>query len=81
MSKPKYGSHYDDVDVLCPFYVASNRQKKTIVCEGAIKRTKTLLRFSRREDQVKYMETSCELHYKGCPYYDLAQKKYEEDGE
>ena len=81
MSKPKYGSHYDDVDVLCPFYIASNRQKKIIVCAGAMRRTKTILRFARMEEQAAHMETACELHYAKCPYHELAQRKYEEGGD
>lgn len=77
MSTPKYGSHYDDVDVLCPFYIASNQQKKLIVCEGVRRGIKTMLRFGRREDQAQYMKEHCELHYKSCPYQELARKKYE----
>ena len=78
MSKPAWGSQYDDVDVLCPFYIASNRQSKIIVCEGALERTKTTLRFSRREEMREHVEGRCQDDYKNCPYYIATNAKYED---
>ena len=80
MSKAQYGSSFDDVDVLCPFYVKSSRKYKFIECEGVNIRTKTSLKFSRRSEHREYMEKYCNRHYKACEICKAAQKKYEEQG-
>ena len=75
-----YGSQYDDVDVICPFYASSSRKYKRIVCEGPVIRTKTILQFNRRSEHGEYMEKYCNRHYKGCEICRMAQKKYDEQG-
>ena len=80
MSKPQYGSSFDDVDVLCPFFIAVKRKAKTIYCEGPVIRTRMLFRFNRRKEQEAYMEKYCNRHYKACEICKAAQKKYEEQG-
>ena len=74
----EYGTQYDDVDVICPFYIASSRKSKTIICEGPVIRTKNILRFGRRAEHGEYKETYCNRHYKGCAICQAAQKKYDE---
>ena len=78
MSQPSYGTAYDDVDVLCPFYIASVRKDRTIVCEGPLPRTKNLLRFRRGEEFSAYMRRYCDRSYKSCEICRAAQKKWEE---
>ena len=75
-----YGSQYDDVDVICPYYIASSRKNKSILCEGPVIRTKNLLRFNRRSEHGDYMEKYCNRRYKSCEICRMAEKKYEEQG-
>lgn len=79
MSHP-HGTSYDDVDVVCPFYIASSRKSKIIVCEGPVTRTKTMFCFFRRKECGEYMERYCNRRYKDCEICKAAQKKYEEQG-
>jgi hypothetical protein len=78
MSDLAWGSQYDDVDVLCPFYAASSRKNKAIRCEGIITRTKQTIRFARRGEMISCLSEYCMQHYKRCPYYRQTAIRYEE---
>ena len=81
MENQNCGTSYDDVDVICPYYIKSSRKHKFIECEGPVIRTKNSLRFSRRNEHAAYMEHYCNRRYKSCAICRAADKKYEEQGE
>lgn len=67
---------YEDVRVLCPFFVA--RGKKRIECEGITDDCKTVLRFNTVGKKHQHRQVFCERMYKNCEVYRMLIQKYEE---
>ena len=60
-----------------------NGNKITITCESIVGNlgfdVKNLLAFSSKEERRDYMGLFCSDRYEHCPYYQVIEKKYEED--
>lgn len=75
MDKPLTGSNYTDADVKCPFYKIS--APRAIVCEGAEEKQTITVRSRSGSKHRKFMDRYCESDYVNCPYYRVANRKYE----
>ena len=63
--------------VQCPFYRRHTQHE--IVCEGAERNTTLTVRYKYKLQLQDYMENFCtDRCYQGCPYYQLANEKYED---
>lgn len=68
---------FDDVDVLCPFFLSSGKRK--ISCEGITDDCTITLNFSSQEKRNLQRRIFCDDKYKCCEIYRMLREKYEED--
>lgn len=70
-------STYDDVNAICPFFLAGDKQR--ITCEGLIDRSRCINRFDYSKDREHYRSKYCDGHYEQCRIYRALNQKYEEE--
>lgn len=70
-------STYDDVNAICPFFLAGDKQR--ITCEGLIDGSRCINRFDYSKDREHYRSKYCDGHYEQCRIYRALNQKYEEE--
>lgn len=67
---------YDDVNVKCPFFTASDKTR--ITCEGITDDCATVLRFTTQEKRNHHHINFCDERYKACEIYKMLKEKYKD---
>ena len=67
---------FDDVNALCPYFNASDKQEVT--CEGVTDGCRTILKFNSQKKRDRYREIFCNANYKRCKVYKMLEEKYAE---
>ena len=71
---------WTDADVKCPFYIADDRHRRTIRCEGYAGESCTETQFPTLALRDRHMGVNCVQRYSCCPMYRLiCQCKYAEE--
>lgn len=69
-------AEYDDVYAKCPFFQTG--EKKRIVCEGLIDKTKCVQLFATGVEREEHRRAYCDDNYEQCCVYAALARKYEE---
>ena len=64
-------------DVKCPFY-KSDDGKQNIFCEGLIPNSSVVVRYRRKEDYLRQIDSVCCRNYESCRVNRMLMGKYEE---
>ena len=67
----------EDLIAVCPYYEAASRM--SITCEGAIKGTLVLTRFTHAEARDEHLLNYCAAAWKKCPHARNLNRLYEEE--
>ena len=62
---------WKDADILCPFYKHQHREKRTISCEGVLRKTRTTSShsFQRQAEFDDHLARFCAARYRECPFF------------
>lgn len=71
------GGSWKQVNVKCPFYL-SDDGRRSITCEGIVKKSSIKLQHSTRAGFDKQMEVFCCDRYENCEIYRMLMEKYED---
>lgn len=72
----KLFTRFDDIDVVCPFFKASN--EKQISCEGIAEESILILSFNNKKDRNFHKTVFCDKKCENCEIYRMLEKKYED---
>ena len=59
--------------ITCPFY--TDKIEKDIICEGPCGSTRTILRFTSRDEIREWLIESCSHNYELCPVYRMIMRE------
>jgi hypothetical protein len=72
----KITSNYEDANVICPFYKASDARR--ISCEGFVDGSTLIQSYPSKEKRDLQKHTFCDCKYKSCEVYKMLIRKYED---
>ena len=72
---------WTDADVKCPFYLADDRARRSISCEGYAQGANVVSRFRSLAQRERHMGVYCVSRYTECPLFRCTMaNKYGENG-
>lgn len=65
--------------MICPYFLRLTKERRAIVCEGAVRGSVIAMTFRTRMDMERYSEKVCETYrYNHCPIARMLGEKYAE---